>query len=73
LTQVADHALKALARLDDGLPISTADQHVLAVFDAHTQWEAFVPPEPLCRHGNTADCNSCFLDHDDLMRRAEDQ
>lgn len=65
-------ALDALSRLDDGLPISTADRDMLALFDQHCAWEAFVPPEPLCRHGNTTDCNSCFLDHDDLMRRAED-
>lgn len=64
-------ALDALARLDDGLPLP-GDDVLLAVFDRHCQWGAFTAPEPLCQHGQTADCNSCFLDHDDLMRRAED-
>jgi hypothetical protein len=65
-------ALDALARLDDGTPLP-GDAALAAVFERHCQWEAFVPPEPLCRHGNTADCNPCFLDWDDLMRRVEDQ
>lgn len=65
-------ALDALARLDDGVPLP-GDRTLADLFDQHIQWDAFVPPAPFCRHGNTADCNSCFLDHDDLMRRADDQ
>lgn len=63
----------ALSRVDDGGQLHPGDRAALEVFDRHLVWEAFIPPEPLCRHGQTADCNSCFLDHDDLMRRLEDQ
>ncbi len=67
------NAADVLARVDDGLPV-TADQRVLlAVFERHCQEQAFIPPPALCVHGNDEDCGSCFLDHDYLMRRAEDQ
>lgn len=58
----------ALAPLDFDT-LLPEDVAVLAVFERHCQQHAFEPP---CRHGVTGDCNSCFLDHDDLMRRADD-
>lgn len=64
-------ALDALARFDDGVSLP-GDRTLADLFDQHIQWDSFVPPAPLCRHGSSADCNSCFLDHDDLMRRADD-
>lgn len=67
-TQVA---LEALSRVDDGLA-QGGDLELIEILDRHCQWEAFVPPV-FCRHGQGPGCNSCFLDHDDAVRRAEDQ
>lgn len=61
----------ALDALDFAL-VLPEDAAMLAVFETHCQQHAFVEPI-YCRHGEAGDCNSCFLDHDDLMRRAEDQ
>jgi hypothetical protein len=63
-------ASDALARLDDGLQ-DPDDAELAAVLELHCQTAAFVPPV-FCRHGLGPGCNSCFLDHDDAMRRAED-
>jgi hypothetical protein len=64
-------ATDALCRLDDGNPLP-GDRTLAAIFDRHCAWDAFVWPEPLCRHGNTTDCNSCFLDHDKAVDRSGD-
>ena len=64
-------ALDALARLDFDT-VLPEDAAVLEVFERHCQQHAFEPPV-FCQHGVTGDCNSCFLDYDALMRRAEDQ
>lgn len=63
-------ALDALARLDFDT-VLPEDAAVLAVFERHCQLGAFEPPVD-CRHGVTGDCNSCFLDYDQALRRAED-
>lgn len=63
-------AADALARLDDGLG-RPGDREIAAVLDRHLQWDAFIPPT-YCIHGQGDGCNSCFLDHDDAMRRTED-
>lgn len=64
-------ALRAVSRLDDGLA-SPTDRSLAAAYDHACQLQAFVPPV-FCIHGGGPDCNTCYLDHDDLMRRAEDQ
>lgn len=63
-------AQDALARSDEGAGLS-GDVALAYRYDQHCQAGAFIPPL-LCPHGRGEDCNSCFLDHDDLMRRAED-
>lgn len=65
-------ALQALSRMDDGT-FSPADTLLADRYDLHCQAGACVWPDLMCPHGVTGDCHACFLDHDDEMRRAEDQ
>ncbi len=64
-------AQDALARLDDGLPVSDTDRRLLAVFEEHCQWgqrpclvcgAAFGGPE----------CGTCTVDHDLAVARGLD-
>ena len=64
-------ALQSVSRVDDGTA-SAADVLLANRYDRLCQAKAFKWPELACPHGNTTDCNACFLDHDDEMRRASD-
>ncbi len=64
-------ALAAIDAIDDGHATAT-DRALADWYDLVCQARAFIPLLALCVHGQAGDCNSCFLDWDDLMRRAED-
>lgn len=68
--QLTVDAQAAVNRLDDG-DGRPGDSDLAAIFEAHCQRDAFTPPT-YCVHGQGDGCNSCFLDHDDLVRRSED-
>lgn len=65
-------ALDVLARLDDGLPISTADRNVLDVFDEHCRWGA----QRFCLicgvEGQGPECDTCTARHDQAVERSGD-
>ncbi len=77
-------ASDAIARIDDG-HASPADRLIADLFDAHSQdrWTRVgalldVLPADVCACGGRKEpaefeCQGCFLDHDDAMRRADDQ
>jgi hypothetical protein len=66
-------AAQALDRLDDGLPISTADRRVLAVFDEHCRWGA----QRFClicgAEGQGSECDRCVIAAEVEAKRTADQ
>jgi hypothetical protein len=64
-------ALDALSRLDDGLPVATADRDMLAVFDAHCRWGA--KPCLICGAEGGPECLSCVIAAEIEAKRSEDR
>ncbi|WP_250029700.1 hypothetical protein [Paractinoplanes maris] len=82
-TQVILRATDAISRLDDG-QATQADRLIAEVFDRHSEASAYhlaqrldVLPADVCPCSQPKDpaeptCLSCYLEHDDAMRRASD-
>jgi hypothetical protein len=65
-------ALDALNRLDDGLPITTADRTLAEVFDEHCRWGA----QRFCLicglEGQGPECDSCAIAAEAQAKRWDD-
>jgi hypothetical protein len=65
--------LEALARLDDGLPVSDADRRLLPGFDEHCQWGQTIPCLICGAKAGGPECGTCTASHDRAVARAADQ
>jgi hypothetical protein len=66
-------ALDALARLDDGLPVSATDRRLLAVFEEHCRWGQPIPCLICGARTGGPECGTCTADHDRAVARTADQ